>query len=135
VRKRELLEMAFLVQLDFNAMKGALDQLENRWSSATLEKTPTPAVRPLQRSVATCGRVLGLRSAPAREQPVSSIRCEVQTQIPLPVVTWTRSGASAGSYPIATSIATFTNVLVAPVSRANLRIALPLGPSSLPQRR
>src|ERR1035441_7621250 len=49
---------------------------------------------------------------------------------PHPVVTWTRSAASAGSHPIATSIATLTNVLVAPVSRAKRRMALPLGPLS-----
>src|ERR1035437_1532144 len=117
-------------QNGLRAKQGPVDQRENRWSSTVLEKSPTPAVHRPQRSAAKVWPSTGnpKRSCPRAVSLFNSTRGANST--PLPVVTWTRSAASAGSHPIATSIATLTNVLVAPVSRAKRRMALPLGPLS-----
>src|ERR1039457_2052541 len=57
-------------------------------------------------------------------------RCKLNSTSRCDLDSLRRHRRVVSSYPIATSIATLTNVLVAPVSRANRRMALPLGPSS-----
>jgi hypothetical protein len=67
------------------------------------------------------------RSCPTARIRMTEMRGAYST--PLPVVTYTRSGAKEGSYPTVVSGATLIIVAVAPVSNARRNTMLPDGPT------